>query len=75
MAKRYCERCRAEIPAERVEAVPDTALCVKCSEAVGGEFEMIAIHERTSKAGSLKKNYGGVNIQKRRRKLPPKQGA
>ena len=38
MAKtRLCERCKAEIPAERLEAVPGTRLCVRCSQATGGD--------------------------------------
>ena len=28
-----CERCKAEIPAERLEIFPDTKLCVKCQSA------------------------------------------
>lgn len=28
-----CERCGAEIPAERLEIFPDTTLCVKCQSA------------------------------------------
>ena len=64
-----CERCETEIPRERLEAVPGTALCVKCSEAVGGEWESLAIEENLGKVGSLKKNYGGVGICKRRRRI------
>ncbi len=66
---RPCKRCRTEIPEERLEAVPGTELCVKCSEEVGGEWEYLAIEENLAKAGSLKKNYGGVAIYKRRRRL------
>jgi DnaK suppressor protein len=28
-----CERCSAEIPEERMEAVPTASLCIKCKEA------------------------------------------
>lgn len=28
-----CERCRAEIPLERLEAIPTTSLCVLCKQA------------------------------------------
>ncbi len=28
-----CERCSAEIPAARLEAVPTASLCIKCKEA------------------------------------------
>ena len=72
MAKqRWCERCKAEIPAERIETLPDTRLCVGCSQAVGGEFELRVSQERLSKANSLKKNYGGVSVTKRRKKIEP----
>jgi hypothetical protein len=65
---RPCKRCCAEIPSERLEAVPGTELCVKCSAEVGGEWEYMAIEENLAKAGSLKKNYGGVTIHKRRKR-------
>jgi DnaK suppressor protein len=28
-----CERCKADIPSERLEAVPTASLCVACKEA------------------------------------------
>jgi hypothetical protein len=59
------------IPIERIEALPETRLCVKCSEAVGSDFETAVISENLGKAGSLKKNYGGFSIRKRRRKIQP----
>jgi hypothetical protein len=68
---RYCLRCREEIPAERIEVLPDTRLCVKCVVAVGGEFEMRTSQENLGKAGSLKKNYGGVSVRKRRKRIEP----
>jgi hypothetical protein len=72
MAERLCERCGNEIPAERLEAVPETRLCVKCCEEVGGEFHLYATYERTSKEGSLKKNYGGVNVFRVRKRIKKK---
>jgi hypothetical protein len=69
---RTCERCNAPIPAARVHAIPGTWLCIECSEEVGGDFEYTATQENLGKAGSLKLNYGGVNIKKTRRKLKPK---
>ncbi|MEK6238674.1 MAG: TraR/DksA C4-type zinc finger protein, partial [Planctomycetales bacterium] len=63
-----CKRCKGDIPAERVEAMPGTELCVKCSQAVGGEFEYLSREVNTAKVGSLKKNYGSLAIRKRRRK-------
>lgn len=40
-----CERCGKEIPPERVEALPETHLCIGCSEEVGGDFEVKIIEE------------------------------
>jgi hypothetical protein len=68
---RPCKRCGKEIPAERIEALPETELCVRCSEAVGSDFEVFVVAEKTSKAGSLKKNYGSYTIRKRRREIIP----
>jgi len=69
--RRPCERCRAELSAERIEALPETRLCVACSQAVGGEFEMRVTPENLAKSGSLKKNYGSWQIEKRRRRIVP----
>ena len=70
---RPCVRCGATIPAERIEALPETEICIACSKDVGGEFKLIAMSERTSKPGSLKINYGGVTIRKVRKQLRPKE--
>jgi hypothetical protein len=69
MKQRFCSRCKTEIPAERIEAIPETRICVKCSADVGGEFELVFEDESLGKAGSLKKNYGSVTVRKRRREL------
>ncbi|MGH9761941.1 MAG: TraR/DksA C4-type zinc finger protein, partial [Blastocatellia bacterium] len=53
-----CKRCGAVIPPARLKALPDTVLCVKCSEEIGGDYETIAVAENLAKASSLKKNYG-----------------
>ena len=71
--KRLCERCRVEIPATRLEILPETRLCVKCSQEVGGEFETIVVLGSLGKQGSLKKNYGDAEVVRRRRRLPPKE--
>jgi hypothetical protein len=68
---RPCQRCQAEIPAQRLEALPETRLCVRCSQDVGSDFEVSVSQENVGKTGSLKKNYGGVNVQKRRRRIDP----
>ena len=70
--RRGCARCKIEIPAERLEALPEARLCMKCSAEVGGEFEISFTQENLSKPGSLKKNYGGVSLQKTRRSIEPK---
>jgi RNA polymerase-binding transcription factor DksA len=70
---RACARCGAEIPPERIEAIPDTMVCVKCAGEMGGsEFQVVAVPERTSKEGSLKKNYGGYTTRKIRKPFRPK---
>ena len=69
---RRCEVCNAEIPPARVRALPGTWLCIDCSEEVGGDFVYTATQENLGKAGSLKLNYGGVSIKKKRRTIRPK---
>jgi len=74
MAARRCARCGEEIPAERVEALPETRVCVRCSSEMGGsEFTTVAVPERTSKEGSLKKNYGGYTTRKIRKPITPRE--
>jgi hypothetical protein len=54
---------------ERVETIPDTRLCdehARKIEKLGGEYIRSSSAERTSKAGSLKRNYGGIHTSKRR---------
>jgi hypothetical protein len=68
---RFCQRCGVAIPAERIETLPDTRLCVDCVRAVGGEFELRLSRENLGKAGSLKKNYGGITVRKKRKKIDP----
>lgn len=66
---RPCEICMQPIEEERLEILPDTQLCSEHAKKIakfGGEFTVTAIREKISKAGSLKKNYGGVTPSKRR---------
>jgi hypothetical protein len=65
---RHCQRCKREIPAERLEILPDTRMCVDCVRAVGGEFDLALVPENLAKAGSLKKNYGSFTLHKTRRR-------
>ncbi len=69
---RPCARCGAVIPPGRLEALPETRLCLQCSEEIGGDFEVRIVQENLGKAGSLKKNYGGISISKRRRQIEPR---
>lgn len=71
LKSRPCQRCKAPIPVERLEVVPETRLCVKCSQDVGGEFSVSSVPENLSKTGSLKKNYGGMTIRKTRKPIKP----
>jgi hypothetical protein len=61
------------IPVERIEVLPQTRLCVACSEAVGGEFDLSITPENLAKSGSLKKNYGSFGVKRTRRPLPPRK--
>lgn len=83
MAKaRFCEICKQPIDPERVEVIPDTHLCTRHAHEIqqfGGEFRLLSHQEKTSKVGSLKKNFGGVTTRKVRnndamRKLREAQG-
>ncbi len=67
-----CARCGGEIPADRLETLPETMVCVTCSKEMGGEFMVIATAEKTSKEGSLKKNYGGYSTRKIRKPIKSK---
>lgn len=73
VASGTCVRCRGEIPAERIAALPGTKLCVECSKEMGGEEKRIGIPENLAKAGSLKKNYGGVTVVVARRAIKIKE--
>ena len=70
---RPCERCGAMIPPERVEALPETRLCVTCSKEVGGEFDLVVVRENLAKENSLKKNWGGVTVRKVRKRIERKE--
>jgi len=59
--------CGVEIPSERLEAIPDTSVCVKCSEKIGGEFELKVTVRGTGKAGSLKQTGQEVSVRRQRK--------
>jgi hypothetical protein len=64
-----CKICGREIPEERLQAIPDTLVCVKCSKKIGGEFELKVTIGSVGKAGSLKKTGQELDI-KRQHKIP-----
>ncbi len=66
---RPCEICGQAIDPERLEAVPDTQLCVahaRMIEKYGGEFRLTGSQASLGKGGSLKKNYGDVSVTRTR---------
>lgn len=72
MSEVLCDRCDKPIPPGRLEALPDTRVCVECSKEMGGEFDLYSTTESLGKAGSLKKNYGSVSIKKVRKPIEKK---
>jgi hypothetical protein len=64
-----CRICRTEIPPERLEAIPDTLVCVRCSQKIGGEFELEVRVGGTGKPGSLKITGQEVSVKRQRRPL------
>ena len=43
------ERCGEAIPARRLEALPNTRLCIECSQAIGGDYVTYVIPEHTQR--------------------------
>ena len=64
-----CRICGVEIPAARRKALPDTEVCVRCSEEIGGEDELEVTISSTGKAGSLKKTGQDLSVKKKRKRL------
>jgi hypothetical protein len=60
---RYCRLCGEEIPKERVEMIPGTLVCVKCSQKIGGEFKLKVRFGSSGKAGSLKKTGQELSVE------------
>jgi ribosome-binding protein aMBF1 (putative translation factor) len=66
---RPCEICGQPIEPQRIEVNPATRLCIEHHKMIGkygGEFKISSREDKTSKEGSLKKNYGGVTTSVRR---------
>jgi hypothetical protein len=70
--QRLCQRCSKEIPERRLRALPNTRLCIDCSQDIGGDFETYVIPENTGKPGSLKKNYGSWKVKRKLRNITPR---
>ena len=66
---RDCRVCGSAIPEARLQTIPDTLVCVRCSEKIGGEFELEVKISSTGKAGSLKKTGQDVSVERKRRPL------
>lgn len=66
---RSCRKCGADIPEARVKAIPDTLVCVKCSEKIGGENELRVTISGTGKVGSLKKTGQDVSVEVIRKQI------
>jgi len=63
MPEQPCARCGRPIPPERLEALPETRVCVACAAAMGGsDFELVPVEERTSKAESYKHRFGVAGL-------------
>jgi hypothetical protein len=67
--ERQCRVCGKAIPEARLKAIPDTLVCVQCSEKIGGEFELEVRVSSTGKAGSLKKTGQDLSVERKRRPL------
>jgi hypothetical protein len=68
MSFRGCEICKRPLEPQRLEH-PTTRLCNEHHEAIqkyGGEFVRATHTENLGKAGSLKKNFGGVSVRMQR---------
>ncbi len=64
-----CRVCGVEIPPERLEVIPDTLVCVRCSQKMGGEFELQVLMGGNGKPGSLKITGIDVSVKMQRRPL------
>ncbi len=66
---RNCRRCGTPIPPARLRVIPDTLVCVACSETIGGEFELEVRMGSVGKIGSLKKTGQEMTVRRKRRPL------
>ena len=66
---RECRLCGVEIPTARLKALPDTLVCVACSEEIGGEYELKVTLSGTAKPGSLKLTGQQISVRRQRKPL------
>ena len=72
---RPCMRCETTIPAERLEALPQTRLCVACSRETGGDLRLRINVRKQRKPGSLKcTGFEVDSVEWVRRAVPPRRG-
>src|SRR5262249_5167756 len=72
---RPCQRCNQMIPLGRLEALPETRLCLKCSQEVGGDFDRtVVVRRHKAKPGSFKPGSTEVDVVKRRKRIEPLDG-
>ena len=62
-----CAVCGGEIPAARLKAMPETMVCIECSQNIGGEYELEVKVSSTGKAGSLKKTGEAIEVRRKRK--------
>ena len=69
--QRYCRVCKTQIPAERLEALPGTTMCVSCSAAKGGEKHARITVRSVGKASSLKKTSTETDVVFKHKRMEP----
>jgi hypothetical protein len=62
------------IPAERLEAVPETRLCVRCSQEVGGDLKLVVRTRNTGKGGIKQTGVDIDKVELVRREVPLDDG-
>jgi hypothetical protein len=68
--KLRCESCNRVIPAERLDVLPETRVCVDCAreEYGGSDLELVCEPELLGKPESYKKRVGGVSARLARKR-------
>ena len=62
-----CELCGKKIPKQRLEALPDTRLCVKCSAKIGGDYVIEYQEEYADPSGHFEIPQTEIHISKKLR--------